>query len=119
MEKFFVTEARDLSDGILSGQQRKKKKELDGHVPGVCIFLFFYRRKNWWSISQRCNTHTQRETTSLKLFRLDIFECLFGWETGRTANKKEKGEKKGKIKMAILFYQMSRYKTEDWPGKSS
>jgi hypothetical protein len=46
MEKFFVTEARDLSDGILSGQQRKKKKELDGHVPGVCIFLFFYRRKN-------------------------------------------------------------------------
>jgi hypothetical protein len=44
---------------------------------------------------------------------------LFGWETGRTANKKEKGEKKGKIKMAILFYQMSRYKTEDWPGKSS
>jgi hypothetical protein len=44
MEKFFVTEARDLSDGILSGQQRKK--ELDGHVPGVYIFFSFTEGKN-------------------------------------------------------------------------
>jgi hypothetical protein len=67
---------------------------LDGHVPGVYIFFSFTEGKNWWSISQRCNTHTPRETTSLKLFRLDIFECLFGWETGRTANKKERKKKK-------------------------
>jgi hypothetical protein len=60
MEKFFVTEARDLSDGILSGQQRKK--ELDGHVPGVCIFLFFYRRKKLMiNLSALQHTHTERD----------------------------------------------------------
>jgi hypothetical protein len=46
MEKFFVTEARDLSDGILSGQQRKKKKSWTGTYRAYVFFFSFTEGKN-------------------------------------------------------------------------
>jgi hypothetical protein len=44
------------------------------------------------------NNRNRVETTSLKLFRLDIFECFEWEEKNRTANKIEKKKKTTEIK---------------------
>jgi hypothetical protein len=44
---------------------------------------------------------------------------LFGWETGRTANKKEKGKKRKDKDGNFILSNVSSYKMEDWPGRSS
>lgn len=61
------------------------------------------------SLSNNNNNRNRVETTSLKLFRLDIFECFEWeekWEKNRTANKKEKNN--WDKKMAIFLFIKKR-----------